>query len=202
MIHRILNRIKIDSSFCFQKTTSYNPVDLILIQEHRINILPFSIEFRFNNSYKSWIHPIIKNSFFQNLHIHSFVQLMLPKIQIFNLTKMENSSVFLNYTQNREIEQNNKQQLDSFIENNSEDKNKMSEEKSFYSFSAKRRDGSETSMSDFKGNVVLVVNTASQCGLTKSNYTQLQELQDKYYSEGLRILAFPCNQFAGVCIFG
>lgn len=52
-------------------------------------------------------------------------------------------------------------------------------------------------MSEFQGLVVLVVNTASQCGLTKSNYSQLQELQDKYYSEGLRILAFPCNQFAG-----
>ena len=41
----------------------------------------------------------------------------------------------------------------------------------------------------------MVVNVATQCGLTKNNYKQLNELFEKYESEGLRIAAFPCNQF-------
>jgi glutathione peroxidase len=45
--------------------------------------------------------------------------------------------------------------------------------------------------------VLVVVNVASQCGLTESNYTQLKELLDKYKSKGLEIAAFPCNQFGG-----
>ncbi|EJW76265.1 glutathione peroxidase, partial [Wuchereria bancrofti] len=44
--------------------------------------------------------------------------------------------------------------------------------------------------------VVLIVNVASQCGLTHSNYAQLKNLQDKYKEQGLAIAAFPCNQFA------
>ena len=51
-------------------------------------------------------------------------------------------------------------------------------------------------MSDFKGKVVVVVNTASKCGFTPQ-YAGLQALYDKYASQGLVILGFPCNQFAG-----
>lgn len=43
---------------------------------------------------------------------------------------------------------------------------------------------------------MLVVNVASQCGLTETNYHQLNELEERY-EEGLRIIGFPCNQFAG-----
>ena len=50
-------------------------------------------------------------------------------------------------------------------------------------------------MSEYKGNAVLVVNVATKCGLTQSNYRELGELADKYYDKGLRILCFPCNQF-------
>ena len=42
-----------------------------------------------------------------------------------------------------------------------------------------------------------MVNVASNCGLTKNNYKQLNQLYDKYESQGLRILGFPCNQFNG-----
>lgn len=65
----------------------------------------------------------------------------------------------------------------------------------FYDQSAVAMDGNEIKMDNFKGNVVLVVNTASKCGLTPQ-FTELQELYDKYQSEGLEILGFPCNQFA------
>lgn len=48
----------------------------------------------------------------------------------------------------------------------------------------------------FRGQVCLVVNVASQWGMTKSNYQQLEQLYEKYSTKGLGILAFPCNQFA------
>lgn len=47
---------------------------------------------------------------------------------------------------------------------------------------------------------MVIVNTASQCGFTNSNYTQLKELLDKYKSEGLEVAAFPCNQFGAQVI--
>ena len=46
----------------------------------------------------------------------------------------------------------------------------------------------------FKGNVLLIVNVASECGFTKQ-YKALQNLQDKYQSKGFRVLGFPCNDF-------
>ncbi|MBC7471719.1 MAG: glutathione peroxidase [candidate division SR1 bacterium] len=49
---------------------------------------------------------------------------------------------------------------------------------------------------DFKDNVILVVNTASQCGLTPQ-YTGLQKLHETYSNQGLVVIGFPCNQFGG-----
>jgi glutathione peroxidase len=69
-------------------------------------------------------------------------------------------------------------------------------EQSFYDFEAKSLDHKKIKMSDYKGKVVLVVNTASECGLTPQ-YEGLQKLHDKYASKGLVILGFPCNQFGG-----
>lgn len=51
-------------------------------------------------------------------------------------------------------------------------------------------------MEEYKGKVVLVVNTATQCGFTPQ-YDDLQDIYEKYNSEGLEILDFPCNQFGG-----
>lgn len=50
----------------------------------------------------------------------------------------------------------------------------------------------------YRGHPLLIVNVASECGLTATNYKELVELDEKYReSKGLRILAFPCNQFGG-----
>jgi glutathione peroxidase len=65
----------------------------------------------------------------------------------------------------------------------------------FYDVTDKLIDGTEVSMSKFKGDVVLVTNVASKCGLTKINYEQLPALADEYGSKGFKVLAFPCNQF-------
>ena len=65
----------------------------------------------------------------------------------------------------------------------------------FYKYTAEMPSGKEVSMEDYKGKVVLVVNTASKCGLTYQ-YEGLEELYKKYSNEGLVILGFPCNQFA------
>ena len=61
-------------------------------------------------------------------------------------------------------------------------------------FSAPAIDGTDTDLSHYDGKVVLVVNTASQCGLT-GQYAGLQELHDSYADQGFTVLGFPCNQF-------
>lgn len=65
---------------------------------------------------------------------------------------------------------------------------------SFYDFSATSINGKPISMSEYQGKVVLVVNTASQCGLTPQ-YKGLQYLHEQYSDAGLVVLGFPCNQF-------
>ncbi|KAK6137495.1 hypothetical protein DH2020_028748 [Rehmannia glutinosa] len=55
--------------------------------------------------------------------------------------------------------------------------------------------GNDVNLGIYKGKVLLIVNVASQCGLTNSNYTELTQLYEKYKDQGLEILAFPCNQF-------
>jgi glutathione peroxidase len=64
----------------------------------------------------------------------------------------------------------------------------------FYDFEAQSLQGKTVSMEEFKGKTVIVVNTASQCGLTPQ-YEGLEELYQKYRDQGLVILGFPCNQF-------
>jgi len=64
-----------------------------------------------------------------------------------------------------------------------------------YDFSVAKRDGSEVSLADYKGKVLLVVNTATGCGFTPQ-YKELQAIYDAYKDRGLEILDFPCNQFA------
>ena len=64
----------------------------------------------------------------------------------------------------------------------------------FYSFSALSIKGNNIDMSSYKGKLLLVVNTASECGLTPQ-YAGLESLHRKYKEDGLVILGFPCNQF-------
>lgn len=65
---------------------------------------------------------------------------------------------------------------------------------SFYDFSATLNNGADKGLSAYKGKVLLIVNTASQCGNTPQ-YAGLQELYAKYRERGFEVLAFPCNQF-------
>lgn len=65
-----------------------------------------------------------------------------------------------------------------------------------YDFKVKDAEGQEVSLADYKGKVLLVVNTATGCGFTPQ-YEGLQDLYEKYKDRGFEILDFPCNQFAG-----
>lgn len=67
---------------------------------------------------------------------------------------------------------------------------------SLYDFSAKRLDGTDESLDRFKGDVLLIVNTASKCGFTPQ-YEGLEGLQRAYAPRGFNVLGFPCNQFGG-----
>ncbi|MBV5257752.1 glutathione peroxidase [Synechococcus moorigangaii CMS01] len=63
-----------------------------------------------------------------------------------------------------------------------------------YSFSATTIDGKSVSLETYKGQVLLIVNTASQCGF-RPQYKGLQALHEQYGQKGLAVLGFPCNQF-------
>lgn len=65
---------------------------------------------------------------------------------------------------------------------------------SVYDFTARDIDGNERSLGDFRGKLLLIVNTASQCGFTYQ-YKGLEELHRKYADKGVEVLGFPCNQF-------
>ena len=67
---------------------------------------------------------------------------------------------------------------------------------SLYDFTVSDQADQPVSLQDYKGKVVLIVNTATGCGLTPQ-YQGLQKLYDKYKDQGFEILDFPCNQFMG-----
>ena len=64
-----------------------------------------------------------------------------------------------------------------------------------YDFNVENADGGETSLSDYAGKVILVINSATECGFTPQ-YDDLQDLYEKYEDRGFIVLDFPCNQFA------
>ena len=66
--------------------------------------------------------------------------------------------------------------------------------KSVYDFNVKMANGEEKSLEDYKGKPLIIVNTASKCGLTPQ-FKGLQELYENYKDQGLEILGFPCDQF-------
>ncbi|KAL9698051.1 hypothetical protein quinque_001492 [Culex quinquefasciatus] len=69
--------------------------------------------------------------------------------------------------------------------------------KTVYDFSAVDIDGNKVSLDRYRGHVLIIVNVASKCGYTDGHYSELNQLYEEYgESKGLRILAFPSNQFA------
>ncbi len=67
---------------------------------------------------------------------------------------------------------------------------------SVYDFVMRDAQGNDVNLADYKGKVLLIVNTATGCGFTPQ-YEGLEELYEKYKDQGFEILDFPCNQFAG-----
>ncbi len=67
---------------------------------------------------------------------------------------------------------------------------------SVHSFKAQLSNGEEVGLDIFRGNVMLIVNTASKCGLTPQ-YEGMEKLYEKYKEKGFTVLGFPCNQFGG-----
>ena len=65
---------------------------------------------------------------------------------------------------------------------------------SIYDFTVKDAAGNDVHLADYRGKVVLIVNTATRCGLTPQ-YEELQKLYEQFSAQGLEILDFPCNQF-------
>ena len=65
-----------------------------------------------------------------------------------------------------------------------------------YQFNVQDAQGQDVSLAQYRGKVLLIVNTATQCGFTPQ-YSELQTLYEKYQAQGLEILDFPCNQFGG-----
>ncbi|KAI9915670.1 hypothetical protein PsorP6_006876 [Peronosclerospora sorghi] len=121
---------------------------------------------------------------FDNAHFQYGVKLVYgDKSELLNLVTKEDQDAFLNTLLNvgvqyREVYNLAAEEAQSFYELKDFDMNKK-----------------EVSMEDYKGKVVLVVNVSSKCGLTPTNYPELQQLHEKYQEEGLVVLGFPCNQF-------
>ena len=65
---------------------------------------------------------------------------------------------------------------------------------SVFDFIVKDRRGNDVSLTEYKGKVLLIVNTATRCGFTPQ-YEELEALYKTYKDQGLEILDFPCNQF-------
>lgn len=102
------------------------------------------------------------------------------------------------YRKHKEITQRTDSEESNSDEQKDTETPKQGAAKTIYDFTVKDLQGREVKLDKYKGFVLIIVNVATYCGLTDSNYKQLNDLYEKYaYTRGLRILAFPCNQFGG-----
>ncbi len=83
----------------------------------------------------------------------------------------------------------------SYADEPTEEKSTDAKKTSVLEFEMKSIDGKPVKLEKYKGQVCLIVNVASQCGLTKKNYEQLEPLFQKYKDRGFNVLAFPANDF-------
>ena len=102
-----------------------------------------------------------------------------------NILDKNNLIAYNSITQN-DCAQSNDTQLDK--------KEIGGKEMSIYDYKVTDKDGSEVSMREYEGKVLLIVNTATGCGFTPQ-FDGLQDLYEKYQGKGFEILDFPCNQF-------
>ncbi|KAL2718425.1 putative phospholipid hydroperoxide glutathione peroxidase [Vespula squamosa] len=101
---------------------------------------------------------------------------------------------FLSAVLSEKCEDNNKKLCTS----NNDEQQSLKSATSIYDFHALDIHGNDVNLNKYRGHVLIIVNVASNCGLTDTNYKQLVQLYEKYgNSAGLRILAFPSNQFGG-----
>ncbi|TDH71636.1 hypothetical protein CCR75_001768 [Bremia lactucae] len=123
---------------------------------------------------------------YDNAHFQFGVKLVYgDKFELLNLVSKDDQEAFVNTLLNVGVQYREVYNLAA------------EEAKSFYELKDFDMDKKEASMEAYKGKVVLVVNVSSKCGLTPTNYPELQQLYEKYQDEGLVVLGFPCNQFAG-----
>jgi len=121
---------------------------------------------------------------FDNAHFQFGVKLVYgDKFELLNLVTKEAQEAFLNSLLNVGVQYREVYNLAA------------EEATSFYELKDFDMEKKEVGMEEYKGKVVLVVNVSSKCGLTPTNYPELQQLYEKYQEEGLVVLAFPCNQF-------
>ena len=85
---------------------------------------------------------------------------------------------------------------DTHLDHNTTGEAGQMKESTMYSMTVERLDGSSENLADNRGKLLLIVNTASECGLTPQ-YKDLQELHKRYGSRGLKVMGFPCNEFGG-----
>src|SRR5574344_1387419 len=79
---------------------------------------------------------------------------------------------------------------------NTGNQTKKEEDMGIYKFTVKDQQGKEVSLEKYKGKVLLIINSATGCGFTPQ-YEELEKIYAKYKDQGVVILDFPCNQFAG-----
>ncbi|MGB1041603.1 MAG: glutathione peroxidase [Flavobacteriales bacterium] len=109
-----------------------------------------------------------------------FITLLAVSLTLFSCTSNENTD---NSTQN-----NNSINTEKTMNSTSNT--------TLYSYEYNSPSGETKSMKDYEGNVILAVNTATQCGLTPQ-FEGLEELHNTFGDKGLKVIGFPCNQFGG-----